>query len=324
LPAADSLRRFRLLTDGAVLSSFLLIVVGGVVRVSDAGLGCGPAQSGIHGWPLCQGGVLPSAQTHAVIEYAHRILAAAVVILLVAILWQALHGLRERRGLVLGAVAATALVAVQALLGALTVEHGLDTTLVAAHLGLAMLLLGVLVVLALAARGRPSPGREPAAPRVVAVPACALLLATIVAGGLVAGSERHGTPDGGRSEGAHMACGAEFPSCNGALLPLGESEMIDIQLAHRIAMLLAVAAIGALVALLLSRGSARLGYAIATVLATQVWLGALNVWAGETAALVVAHLAVATLLWALVVAALPSDRRSAGASAAATARELAA
>jgi hypothetical protein len=35
-----------------------------------------------------------------------------------------------------------------------------------------------------------------------------------------------------------------------------------------------------------------------------VWLGAMNVWAGKTAALVVAHLAVGTLLWALVAAVL--------------------
>ena len=32
---------------------FLLIVVGGVVRVSDSGLGCGAEGSGTDGWPLC-------------------------------------------------------------------------------------------------------------------------------------------------------------------------------------------------------------------------------------------------------------------------------
>jgi len=43
LPAAAPLRRFRLSLDGALLVAFGLVVVGGVVRVSDSGLGCGPA-----------------------------------------------------------------------------------------------------------------------------------------------------------------------------------------------------------------------------------------------------------------------------------------
>ena len=44
----------RLGGQGAVLvATFVLILVGGVVRVSDSGLGCGPAGSGFHGWPFC-------------------------------------------------------------------------------------------------------------------------------------------------------------------------------------------------------------------------------------------------------------------------------
>ena len=35
------------------IATFVLIIVGGVVRVSDSGLGCGPAGSGFHGWPFC-------------------------------------------------------------------------------------------------------------------------------------------------------------------------------------------------------------------------------------------------------------------------------
>lgn len=310
LPDPDALRRFRLLADGAILSTFLLVVVGGVVRVADAGLGCGPAGSGLHGWPLCQGRLLPATQVHTVLEYTHRFLAALVAILLLAILWQALRRLRDQRTLVWGAIAASLLVVVQALLGALTVEHGLDTALVAAHLGLAMVLLGVLAGLSLAARGRRRPARPGTALlRAVAVLACALLLATIVAGGVVAGTEEHGTPGGERPDGAHMACGSEFPSCNGAFLPFGEGEMVDIQLAHRTAMFLAVAAIVALALLLRRSRQEGLALAIALVLATQVWLGALNVWLGKSAALVVAHLALGTLLWVLAAAALLSTTR---------------
>src|SRR4051794_41409691 len=55
----DSLRRFRRLADLTALVTFLLIVVGGVVRVSESGLGCGPGGSGTKGWPLCGGAVVP-------------------------------------------------------------------------------------------------------------------------------------------------------------------------------------------------------------------------------------------------------------------------
>ncbi|MBW8060713.1 MAG: hypothetical protein FVQ78_10450 [Solirubrobacterales bacterium] len=300
-----ALRRFRRLVTAAVFATFLLVVVGGVVRVGDSGLGCGPPGSGLRGWPLCHGKLVPSAQLHTVVEYTHRFLAAVVVVLLAAILWQALRRFRAERPLVLGAVAAMLVVVVQAVLGGITVEYGLSTALVAAHLGTAMLLLGILVGLLAAARPRRAAAASARAPLAVAVTACGLLLATIVAGGVMAGTEHHGVPGGEVSEGAHLACGRQFPTCNGSLLPFGSGEMVDIQLAHRTLALLAVAAIAALALLLRRRRLlGRLPIAIGSVLAIQVLLGAANVWLGEHAALVVAHLAVATLLWVLVAGAV--------------------
>ena len=301
----DAVRRVRRLIDVTAVVAFLLVVVGGVVRVSDAGLGCGPAGSGLRGWPLCNGRLVPIAHAHSVIEYTHRALAAMLVLLVLAILWEAFRRFRGERLFVAGAIAAASLVLVQAVLGALTVEHGLSSALVAAHLGTAMLLLGVLIGLSAATRPR-RPASSPAL-RTVAALACTLLLATIVAGGVIAGTERHGTPGGEVSEGAHLACGKEFPTCNGSFLPFGGGEMVDIQLAHRLAMFLAVAAIAALALLLHRRRAAgRLPLAIGAALAAQVLLGAMNVWLGEHAWLVVAHLAVATLLWMLVAAATAS------------------
>src|SRR5215211_8767937 len=52
---------------------------------------------------------------------------------------------RPNRGLVWSTLAALVLVIAQGALGGATVEEGLEETLVAAHLGLAMLLLGVLI-----------------------------------------------------------------------------------------------------------------------------------------------------------------------------------
>ena len=54
---------YRRLTLWTAAATFLLIVLGGVVRVSDSGLGCGPGGSGLHGWPLCRGDVVPPIST---------------------------------------------------------------------------------------------------------------------------------------------------------------------------------------------------------------------------------------------------------------------
>src|ERR687891_229611 len=117
------LRRFRRLADLTALVTFLLIIVGGVVRVSDSGLGCGPGGSGTKGWPLCSGDVIPLVgDENTLIEFSHRLLAAAVIVL------------------------------IQAGLGGLTVEHSLKDGLVAAHLGTAMLLIGLLLWLSFKAR----------------------------------------------------------------------------------------------------------------------------------------------------------------------------
>jgi heme A synthase len=74
-------------------------------------------------------------------------------------------------------------------------------------------------------------------------------------------------------------------------------------------MFLAAAALAALALLLRRRRQQALALAIFLALAAQVWLGAMNVWLGESAALVVAHLALGTLLWLLAVAALLSTAR---------------
>lgn len=279
------------------------------MRVSESGLGCGPAGSGVRGWPLCEGRLLPGADPQTAIEYTHRVLAGLVLLLVVAIVWQAARRLRGRRQLRTASLAALALVLAQAGLGGLTVEHGLETALVAAHLGAAMLLLAVLIWISRAAR---PPGPAPASgrwPLAAGLLACALLLATIVAGGVIAGSERQGAEEGDAAAGAHYACGMEFPSCNGAFLPFGSGEPVDIHLVHRSLMFLAVAAIAAFALLLGRAGRRRLAAAIAAVLALQVALGALNVWLAESQMLVLSHLTVATLLWTLVVWATAGHRR---------------
>lgn len=302
----DELRRLRLLLTITVAATFALIVVGGVVRVSDSGLGCGTAGAGLKGWPLCGGRALPLIQEHAVVEFSHRALASIVVVLVLLCVWRA-RKLPGHTFLRRGTIAATLLVLAQAVLGGLTVEHNLDQYLVAAHLGMAMLLLGTLITLRWAAsreQGQAAPQLGGRGLRPLATAATALVLATVVAGGVIAGTEEQGAKNG-VANGAHLACGEQFPGCLGHSnpLPFGQyGRLVDIQLTHRAFVYATSLTIFALFGLALYRRVwSREFTALAGLLVLQVLLGALNVWLGKHPALIVAHLTTGTLLWAAAV-----------------------
>jgi heme A synthase len=309
--ARTALDRFRALAYASVVLTFALILVGGAVRVSDSGLGCGPGGSGTKGWPLCGGRVVPLIDENMLIEYAHRVLAGSLAVAIAALALLAWRRHRERVDLVRLSIGAFALVLFQATLGGLTVENGLEEELVATHLGIAMLQLGVLMVLARAARPgglRESAGATEAGAgmRALAVASLIAVLATIVAGGYMSANQRHGT--GEPTPAVHTACGNDFPSCGGEFLPFGRSRELDIHLAHRAFMYVASAIVLALLAAALRRrregpdgGLARATAVAAGILCIQVLLGALNVWLGEHAWLVILHLATATVLWASLV-----------------------
>jgi heme A synthase len=312
---ADELARFRRLLIATILATFALIVIGGVVRVSDSGLGCGAAGSGTEGWPLCGGRVLPFLQQNAVIEFSHRAAATIVVVLIAALALQAFRRLRDHSWLVRGSVAAAVLVLAQAVLGGLTVEHGLHSAFVAAHLGLAMLLLGLLITLNRIAR--PSEGSPPVdgsrALRATTMVAAVLLFGTIVAGGYVAGTEGEGTPNQ-PVLGAHLACGQQFPTCLNSFMPFSYGRLVDIQLTHRLFMYLTAIAVLAMTAVALRRRARDPAlrerfspFLLApALLLLQILLGAMNVWLGKHPVLIVAHLTLATLLWATVIYAATS------------------
>lgn len=305
---ADDLARFRRLLNATILATFGLIVIGGIVRVSDSGLGCGPAGSGSEGWPLCGGRILPFLHENALIEFSHRAAATIVVVLIAALAIVAFRRLRDNRWLVRGAAAAAALVLAQAALGGLTVEHGLHSVLVAAHLGLAMLLLGLLIALRRSAQAhhQSSSADGSRALRATAAAAVVLVFATVVAGGYVAGTEGEGTSDE-PVLGAHLACGQQFPTCLNQFMPFQYGRLVDIQLTHRLLVYLSAIAVLAMAGVALRRRVRNRAFLVAPILlACQILLGALNVWLGEHPGLIVAHLTLATVLWGTVVYAATS------------------
>lgn len=287
-------RGFRRLAGATGLATFALIVVGGVVRVSNSGLGCGPGGSGFNGWPFCNGDVVPGLNLNSVIEYSHRTLASAVALMMIVLAVMAVR----QRVLVRPTIAAVILIVAQGLLGAATVEESLDEPLVAAHLGLAMALLALVLYVWRESRGAPAPAQHPEPRlRTVSMVASGLVFLTIVAGGYMAGTQRYGLPLSQRGGAAHHACGKEFPTCNGGFMPFGKSRAVDIHLTHRFFMYLAVIAVIALAVMLLRRGIRRPAYVLGGILFAQVLLGALNVWLNEYELLIVAHLTLGTLLW---------------------------
>ena len=138
--------RFQRLTFVTLGCTYLLVVIGALVRATGSGMGCPD-------WPLCYQGVLPPlTDWRAWLEWTHRATAVLVGLLVLGTAVLAVRHHRAQPAIVVPAVGALALTGFQAVLGKITVETNNSGASVTAHLTAAMLLLGVLAYLAV--RGR--------------------------------------------------------------------------------------------------------------------------------------------------------------------------
>src|SRR6476661_7127078 len=137
-----SARGYARLTLLTALATWALIVLGGIVRATDSGLGCST-------WPMCDGSLLPKLEYHQLIEWNHRFFATLVGGLMMATVGATLLWFRRPRRLLWLAILAAVTYIAQAILGGITVILKLPQTWIAAHMGNSMLLLASLILLAL-------------------------------------------------------------------------------------------------------------------------------------------------------------------------------
>ncbi len=267
-------RRFPSLAWAAAVCTYLLIVLGAVVRITGSGLGCGEH------WPLCNGHLFPPLNDiGTVIEWSHRLVAGLVTILVVAL---AIPGLAPGVKKSKAPYVALGLLVIQILLGAITVKLALPAWTVVLHLGTAMLLLATLLIIA---TWRPSSPPDPLSAlrrggTGVLVP---LAFVTVLFGALTA------------NLGAASACGG-FPLCNGQVWTTA-GQLAVMHWTHR---LLAYSL--TIVAAIWAARSRRPGPAVVLLMIVlQVIVGATMVVHGLPRVLQAAHVAVGAAVWASVV-----------------------
>jgi heme A synthase len=271
-------RRYTLLAWTAAAATYLLIVLGAIVRITGSGMGCGDH------WPLCNGHLFPPLHDiGTVIEWSHRLVAALVSILVVGLAGYAWR-LRRIPGLAPGVSPASrapfvalGLLVLQVLLGAITVKLELPAWTVILHLGTAMLLLATLLI----AASPPDPLSTSWRGGTAALLSIAFI--TVLFGALTA------------NLGAAAAC-TGFPLCNGQIWP-SAGGLAVIQWIHR---LLAYALFASVVGTAW-RSRRRGAWGVVALVTLQVVVGAATVLSGLPPALQAAHVAVGAAVWAGLV-----------------------
>jgi cytochrome c oxidase assembly protein subunit 15 len=182
-----STERFLRVAVVAVLSLFVVVTTGAVVRLTASGLGC-------DNWPRCGSTPFPEKGGHAFIEFGNRVIAfGSIVLTLVA--WRASRRVSALPAWVRKVALAVWLGTVaQIPLGGVTVIFDLHPLLVMTHFLLALVVLGGAVVVAVEAWAADAGRSGPLGPRwwrqlaLAGIPVC---LALVVTGAVVSASGPH-------------------------------------------------------------------------------------------------------------------------------------
>lgn len=288
----------------AVLSTFVMVVIGVIVRSTGSGMGCPD-------WPLCHGQIIPPlGDTAAWLESIHRWWGVVIGFVILALVIEAFASQRATRAITVGSVAALLLTGFQAWLGMITVAHNNSGESVTAHLTAAMILFAVTIFLYVRA------GYPAALPRHGASQRLTLLIgfsALTVFAVLLFGS--HVTAVNG------ALAYPDWPLFGGQVIPTFDTSSGNFpaemaHFAHRV-----VAAIVGVIVLVttivlwrrtrpgaessIPGGPRVLGLVgtAAALYAIQVIVGAMQIWATLAAWVVSLHLTLGAAIWGLLVAA---------------------
>jgi protoheme IX farnesyltransferase len=307
------LTSFQKLALASVVATWIMVVIGVIVRSTGSGMGCPD-------WPLCYGQVIPEiGDTAAWLESIHRWWGVIIGFLVLGLVIQAFRKERATRSIVVGSVVALAIVGFQGYLGKVTVDMNNSAETVLAHLATAMILLGVLLFVLIRARfpaALPKHGASLRLPLLVGFSAISVFAV------LLFGAE---TTCPGVDRGA-AGCAAlifpDWPLFDGQLIPefsdVGAIANLQMrQFSHRI-----VAAIAGVIVLITTYATWRavrradqdgkvpgaetmLGVVgtAAALYGIQIVVGAMQIWTTLEPWAVSLHLALGSLIWVLLLSA---------------------
>jgi cytochrome c oxidase assembly protein subunit 15 len=304
-------QRYAKLAAWTVALTFVVVVVGAFVRLTDAGLGCPD-------WPGCYGDLTPATAKSEILaaesanpfgpvtmakawkEMGHRYLAAILGSLIIALAVAAWRGRRAWPASPWLATCIVGVVLLQGAFGAWTVTLLLKPAIVTGHLIGGMLTLSLLMWLALLARPASALPAPDLAKRLIPFAWFTLFIiaAQIILGGWVSTNY------------AALAC-TDFPTCqDGAPIPF--EALTAIHFTHRVfAIAVALVVITFALRLYQTPGLETLGLLLAILLALQIALGISNVVFGLPLAVAVAHNGGAALLLMTLVTVLTRLQRRA-------------
>lgn len=282
------LKSFQRLALWTTATTYLLILVGGLVRASGAGLGCPD-------WPRCFGSWIPPASAADLppqfdpsqfnpalmwTEYLNRLLGVTVGLLIFATAISAWRHYRHQPRILWTTIAAFLLVGFEGWLGGRVVAHELAAWIVTAHLIVAIVIVQLLLFATFEALAPAT--KAPQEPKAPQAPLLLLIVVTLVQAGF-------GTQVRGHIETAINAGVAR----DAALATVGRLDYLHRDLAF-------VVLIGAalLTLWLLSQRSLliRWSFVVIALAIAQIVLGAVMAYGSLVPAAQVGHLTIASLL----------------------------
>ena len=286
-------RLLGVISVAAIIATLVLITMGGVVRVTESGLGCPD-------WPLCHGKIIPPMEFHTLIEYTHRLLANIVSMFVAGLLIVTLAKYRHEPRVLMPVVLITVLLVVQVGLGAWTVLAELPHEVVTAHLAVAQAIFSLLVFTGVLAYHRnldpPSGARNGLARTDWAMPAFSALAVylVVISGSYVVGSK------------ATYAC-VSWPLCQNLDFVKWDEFLAYVNMFHRlIAAILLIILIRVVIVLWQRYAIFKLfrliSMGLLAAIVVEVALGAANPLMHFTPFVRAAHLSVATVIQGLIVA----------------------